>query len=441
MRLACFPGPRLALFDPGPEEYGGAGPRVALGPLHTSHFMPTAAHHARSRILVCDDSATILALVQRLLEPAHRVLTAGSAEETLEVAPGFAPDLIISDLWLPGMSGADLCRQVRELPELAQVPFILITGVPDPAGRLTGFEAGADDYLTKPLRERELLARVASLLRLRRANQALEARSAELERANQALRAAQDQLVLSGKLASVGTLAAGLAHQINNPLACIKSDAGALVELVEEIARLAFPHGAPASAPLDTALAEVRELSADLTGASLRLERIAADLRVIASPELPAEEPIDPGEAVSHALLLVRARIQAMPLVDLQVEPGPPIASIGHMLQQGLVPIIENAVLASGPSGTVTLRVKQVDTGVEILVADSGPGIPADVLSRMFDPFFTTRPQGQGSGLGLSVAWGIIHGLGGDILAESASGQGARFRIRLVRRPAGAASP
>jgi signal transduction histidine kinase len=396
--------------------------------------MTTADLYPPPRVLVCDDSATLRALVKGLLEPAHQVLATESAEAALELASSFRPDLIICDIWLPGLSGADLCRQVRQRPELAEIPVILITGVPDPSGRASGFEAGADDYLEKPLRERELLARVASLLRLRRANQALEARSAELERANLALHSAQDQLVRTGKLASVGTLAAGLAHQINNPLACIKSDAGALVHAVEEITRLAVPAGTTASAPLQAVLAEVRELSVDLAEASGRLERIATDLRVIASPELPAEESIDPGEAVEQALLLVRSRIQLMPRVDLQVEPGPPIGSIGHMLHQGLVPILENAVLASGPTGTVTIRVTQLNVGVEIVVSDSGPGIAPEQLPRVFDPFFTTRPQGQGSGLGLSVAWGILHGLGGDVLAESPPGQGARFRIRLPRR-------
>jgi DNA-binding response OmpR family regulator len=210
--------------------------------------MTTADLYPPPRVLVCDDSATLRALVKGLLEPAHQVLATQSAEEALELAPSFGPDLIICDVWLPGMSGADLCRQVRQRADLAEVPVILITGVPDPAGRACGFEAGADDYLEKPLRERELLARVASLLRLRRANQALEARSAELERANLALHAAQDQLVRTGKLASVGVLAAGLAHQINNPLACIKSDAGALVHAVEEITRLAAPAGTTVSA-------------------------------------------------------------------------------------------------------------------------------------------------------------------------------------------------
>jgi C4-dicarboxylate-specific signal transduction histidine kinase len=285
----------------------------------------------------------------------------------------------------------------------------------------------------KPLRDRELLARVASLLRLRRANQALAARSADVQRANEALWAAQDQLVLTGKLASVGTLAAGLAHQINNPLSCIKSDAGALERLAGQIEQLTAP-GAAASPALSGALCEMRELATDLVEASRRLERIAADLRVIASPDLPAEEAIDPGAAVEHALLLVRARQQCMPRVDLEVEAGPPIASIGRMLEQGLVPILENAVQAAGTAGGVSIRITQLNIGVEISIRDSGPGIPAAALSRIFDPFFTTRPQGQGSGLGLSVAWGIIHGLGGDITAESPPGGGALFRVRLARR-------
>jgi two-component system NtrC family sensor kinase len=412
------------------EAPSGTPPRPAFD-------VPSATASTPPRVLVCDDSATMRAVMLRLLEPAHVVLATDDAEQALELAPGFDPDLIICDLWLPGMSGSALCRKVRELPALAEVPFILITGVPDPENRVAGFEAGADDYLVKPLRERELLARVASLLRLRRANQALAARSAEVQRANEALWAAQDQLVLTGKLASVGTLAAGLAHQINNPLSCIKSDAGALGRLAGEIERLTTT-GAGSSSPLGEALAEMRELSTDLVSASRRLERVAADLRVIASPALPAEEQVDPGEAVEHALLMVGSRLISMPRVDLQVEAGPPIASIGRLLEQGLVPILENAVTASGPGGVVTVRVRQLNVGVEIAIQDSGPGIPAEVLPRIFDPFFTTRPQGQGSGLGLSVAWGIIHGLGGDITVASPPGLGATFRIGLPRRSSGA---
>jgi two-component system NtrC family sensor kinase len=167
---------------------------------------------------------------------------------------------------------------------------------------------------------------------------------------------------------------------------------------------------------------------------SQRLERIAGDLRVIASPEAPADEAVDPAEAVESAFLLARSRFPALPRLDMTVEPGPPIESVGRLLTQGLLPVVENAVQVSGPGGVVTVRIRQLNVGVEISIQDSGPGIPPEILPRIFDPFFTTRPQGQGMGLGLSVAYGIIHGLGGDVQVESKAGQGATFRVRLPRR-------
>jgi len=137
---------------------------------------------------------------------------------------------------------------------------------------------------------------------------------------------------------------------------------------------------------------------------------------------------------VESAFLLVRSRFPALPRLDLEVEAGPPIQSVGRLLTQGLLPVVENAVQVSGPGGVVTVRIRQLNVGVEISIQDSGPGIPPEVLPRIFDPFFTTRPQGQGMGLGLSVAYGIVHGLGGDIQVESKPGQGATFRVRMPRR-------
>ena len=392
--------------------------------------MSLASTEPLPRVLVCDDSATMRALIRSILEPAHQVLLTETGEDALAKAPEFKPDLIVSDLLLPGISGSELCRRIRQTAGLMDVPFILVTTLADATSRALGLEAGADDYLYKPLRERELKARVTSLLRLRRAVQALELRSAELEAANAALRETQGQLVRTGKLASVGTMAAGLSHEINNPLSYIKAGAKALVHSVDEIARLA----AGGSPELATALDEARELAAEMAEGSRRLERIAGDLRVIAAPDAPAEESVDPAEAVESAFLMARARFPSMPVLDLEVEPGPPIESVGRLLTQGLLPVVENAVQVSGPGGLVKVRIRQLNVGVEISVQDSGPGIPADVLPRIFDPFFSTRPAGQGMGLGLSVAYGIIHGLGGDIHVESKVGEGSSFRIRLPRR-------
>jgi signal transduction histidine kinase len=385
------------------------------------------------RILVCDDSPTMRALIRSMLGPGYDVLLVETGEDALARSPVFQPDVIVSDLLLPGISGSELCRRVRATPGLSEVPFILVTTLADATSRALGLEAGADDYLYKPLRERELRARVVSLLRLRRAMVALEARQRELEAANRALNEAQAALVRAGKLASVGTMAAGLAHEINNPLSYIKAGARTLARTVEDIARLTGAGAAPGG-ELAAALQDARDVSAEMLEGSQRLERIAGDLRVIASPHAPADEAVDPAEAVESAFLLARSRFPALPRLDLEVEPGPPIESVGRLLTQGLLPVVENAVQVSGPGGVVQVRIRQLNVGVEISIQDSGPGIPPEVLPRIFDPFFTTRPQGQGMGLGLSVAYGIVHGLGGDIEAESKPGQGACFRVRLPRR-------
>jgi two-component system NtrC family sensor kinase len=393
----------------------------------TTHPEPTP------RVLVCDDSATMRALIRSMLGPGYQVLLVETGEEALARAPEFAPDVMVSDLLLPGISGSELCRRIRATPGLSEVPFILVTTLADATSRALGLEAGADDYLYKPLRERELRARVVSLLRLRRAMVALEVRQRELEAVNAALREAQAALVRAGKLASVGTMAAGLAHEINNPLSYIKAGARNLARSVEDIGRLVGAGAAPGG-ELALALQDAREVAAEMLDGSQRLERIAGDLRVIASPDAPADEAVDPAEAVESAFLLARSRFPALPRLDLEVEPGPPIESVGRLLTQGLLPVVENAVQVSGPGGVVQVRIRQLNVGVEISIQDSGPGIPPDVLPRIFDPFFTTRPQGQGMGLGLSVAYGIVHGLGGDIQVESKPGQGACFRIRLPRR-------
>ncbi|MCM2334524.1 MAG: response regulator [Anaeromyxobacteraceae bacterium] len=385
------------------------------------------------RVLVCDDSPTMRALIRSMLGPGYEVLLVETGEEALGQAPAFEPDVIVSDLLLPGISGSELCRRVRATPGLSEVPFILVTTLADATSRALGLEAGADDYLYKPLRERELRARVVSLLRLRRAMVALEARQRELERANAALNEAQAALVRAGKLASVGTLAAGLAHEINNPLSYIKAGARSLLRSLDEIGRLAAPPGGAPAAGLAEALTDAREVADEMLEGSQRLERIAGDLRVIASPDAPANEAVDPQEAVESAFLLARSHFPALPRLDLEVEPGPPIESAGRLLTQGLLPVVENAVQVSGPGGVVQVRIRQLNVGVEISIQDSGPGIPPEILPRIFDPFFSTRPHGQGMGLGLSVAYGIIHGLGGDIQVESKPGQGACFRVRLPR--------
>ncbi len=392
-----------------------------------------SAREPRPLVLVCAAAPALRDRIREILEPDHRVHLAATAAEALAFSGDRPPDLFLAGEELPDLPGAELCRRVRAAPALAGTPFVLLAQEASVSGRAEGLEAGADDALLLPLDPRALRARVASLLRLRWAMRALEARSRELEEVNAALRDTQAELVRTGRLASVGTLAAGLAHEINNPLSVVKAGAAAIAATVEE-AEGFVREGATAA--LGAALAELRVLAGDLADGSRRLERIAADLRVISSPDAPADELVDPAEAVRTAFTLARARFAAVPRFSLAVEPGPPIGSVGKLVVQGLLPVLENAVQAAGPNGEIRAAIRQLNVGIEISIADDGPGIAPEILPRVFDPFFGTRGEGRGTGLGLSIAYGIVHGLGGDIHVESPCGGGALFRIRLPRRSA-----
>jgi signal transduction histidine kinase len=401
---------------------------------------PAADGDGRPRIVVCDDSSTMRALMRSLLADRYDLVLTETGEEALAEIRARRPHVVLCDLLLPGISGAALCRALRADPELCETPFVLVTTLADADARAEALEGGADDYLYKPIRERELLARVASLVRLRREMRAADERLRALREANDALRAAQDSLVRSERLASVGALAAGLAHEISNPLACVKAGAAELGACLDEVgaaARELFAAAGdgPACERIVRALAEAHGVATDLLDGSRRLERVAADLRVVAAPGAGGEELVDPADAVETAWATAARAAAATPRLVLEVEPGPPIACPRALLVHPLAVVLDQAVRASGAGGTVSIRVGQIVGGVEIAVTDSGPGIRPEHLPRLFDPFFTARSGVDPTGPGLSVAYGIVNGLGGAIAVESPPGAGATFRLRLPRRP------
>jgi DNA-binding response OmpR family regulator len=136
----------------------------------------------RARVLVCEDSPTARKFLEWLLQPLYEVCLAASGERAVQAAMEFLPDVVLCDLMLPGISGTEVFRRLRALPAFEDVPFVIMTALEDDEGRALGLEAGADDYLRKPVSERELLARVASLVRLRRSTQSLRAQNALLSR-------------------------------------------------------------------------------------------------------------------------------------------------------------------------------------------------------------------------------------------------------------------
>ena len=389
----------------------------------------TGSSPGHARILVCDDSATVRSMMAALLGRTYALHLTATAEEALEVAPTFSPDLVISDLILPGMSGRDLIQRLRAIPAFEEVPMILLTAVGESEARADGLEAGADDYLVKPIRERELRARVASLLRLRRTLLALSLRSRELEEANGALRAAQDRLVRAERLAALGSLAAALAHDINNPLSLVTSGASALVTISEDAMRLPVP---VEGERFLTLMDEMHTVAGEVVEGSRRLQGVGQDLRLFGSSDGGLAERVRAEDAARSAVSLATARARgAAPALEVVVSASPEVEAPPHLVALVLLAILDRAVASAGPAGHVRVDVGLRHGSAEFAVRDDGAPIPTSMLPRVFEPFVRLQPSHQSVGLGLSVAAGIVQGLGGHVDVESGLTSGACFRVLL----------
>ncbi len=239
------------------------------------------------------------------------------------------------------------------------------------------------------------------------------------------LKMAQDQLVQSEKLASIGQLASGVAHEINNPIGVILGFAQVLCKRVKD--------DDPLYKPLQSIERE-----------ALRCKAIVHNLLDFARRTTPSLQPLDVNRVLETTCELVNHQLtgQGTTLVKAY-DPGlPTIMGDANQLQQVFTNLIMNAHQAMHDGGELRITTRQLGDEVHVLFADTGAGISRDNLKRIFDPFFTTKEVGQGTGLGLSVSYGIIQNHGGTIEVESKSGVGSVFVVRLpVSHGAEAASP
>ena len=229
-----------------------------------------------------------------------------------------------------------------------------------------------------------------------------------------------EQLLQSQKLAAIGELSAGIAHEINNPLAIIRQEA-------EWLLRLFSKDSPPDAAETQTGLTEIIH-QVD------RAREITHNLLNFARRRQPVVQAVELNRIIEDMILLVEKTSQQghINLVKHLQPDLPLIESDAPLLRQVILNLLNNAIQATGPNGAVTVITRVTDDNqVLVQVNDTGSGIPKEHLSQIFDPFFTTKPQGKGTGLGLAICHGIIDRLGGKISVASAEGQGSSFTIKL----------
>ena len=262
---------------------------------------------------------------------------------------------------------------------------------------------------------------------VRRRTEALEQRNAELRDALDKLRRAQDNLIRSEKLASMGRLVAGIAHEINNPVNAVINSLGPLADAVKRIEAIE-PGGSVAKLA-----AEAAEILAVVQRGAARTKSIVQALHGYARGDESVERDVFLARSVEDTLGLLQHRLRHVQVVK-EVDPEARIRGFPGQVDQVLMNLLTNAAQAIGDrGGTIRISGLSREARVLLIVSDDGPGIPADVVPRIFDPFFTTKDVGEGSGLGLSIVHGIVERHGGQIDVDSKPGQGTTFTISFPR--------
>lgn len=258
----------------------------------------------------------------------------------------------------------------------------------------------------------------------------LREKNSQLEEAMQQLRQTQEQLVLREKMASLGKLVAGVAHEINNPIAAVRSAADVSARAVEKIAAGIGEEGGK----LRNALQILKDNSRTILSGSERIARIVRSLRAFAHlDEAPFQDDIDVREEIDSAITLLEDRLPESIRIVKDYADVPRISCYPAELNTAFMDLLENGTEAIGDSGTVTVTVTvhSDDSRLQIRFADTGRGISPDDIESIFDPGFTTKGSGVGTGLGLSTALGIVQKHGGSIHVKSHEGEGTTFTIHL----------
>jgi len=229
------------------------------------------------------------------------------------------------------------------------------------------------------------------------------------------LRKKNEELLQGRKLASIGTLASGVAHELNNPLNNVYLAAQILLREIEK---------------MESCPPVIRDSVSDIFSQTIRVKRIVSDLLEFAREKPPEFKKVKLSGVINDALAQLEVLSEILNIrFDLKVPEGIEVNADRHLIEQVFINLFSNAVDAMGGEGTLVVEVKSLDGQVEIIVSDTGKGIPKENLQRMFDPFFTTKEKG--TGLGLAIVYSIIEKHKGKIEVKSEAGKGTAFRIIL----------
>jgi len=435
-----------------------------------------------ARILIVDDDGFSRSLLKLMLEQAgHEVQSAAHGAAALECAHGATkPDLIITDVLMPVMDGFELCRRCKADSALQQIPIILYSSDYTSAqDQQLGLGFGACRYLVKPSPPKLLYSMVEEVLAeqqsagqgdedqlldeemrmLRTYNEVLfnklEAKMLELQdtiaehqKSEETLKAVQAQIIQQEKMASIGQLAAGVAHEINNPMGFITSNLTSLGKYAERLdTYIAALQKSLADCPhhpgleeldqlrqklkVDYIISDVNELINESLDGANRVRRIVQDLKSFSRVDQAESASTNLNDALETTINIAWNELKYIASLERQFGEIPEILCNPQQLNQVFLNLLVNAAQAMEHQGNITVKTWAEPDWVCVAISDTGKGMSKEVQKRVFEPFFTTKPAGKGTGLGLSISADIIRKHHGEISVASEPGKGTTFTVRL----------
>jgi len=388
--------------------------------------------NATTTILVIDDEASILNLVGLILENrGYTVARAIDAFQGMELVTSLEPQLVILDYMMPGMDGLEALNRIKS--RFPDTYVIMFTGKGSEEIAVELMKAGASDYILKPFNNQNLLERVENVLRIRSIevnnrelilereqllheikawNEELEQR---IKKESEALRKAHAEVVQSQKLATLGYLAAGMAHEIRNPLNSISLFVQLIKEGVEDSEKIEY---------VEKILQEVDRVDGTLrklldTARRPRFEITEVNIEDVIRKALDSFSP-----QLGTQKITLRF-VTKSPLPSLKADPAE--------IQQIFTNLLLNAIDEMPDGGEIAIELDYDDHDITIQVSDSGGGIPEKNIPNIFDPFFSTKSMG--TGMGLPIVLRIIKNYGGRIEVVATGKSGTTFLIRLPVSP------
>ena len=380
---------------------------------------------ARKHLLIVDDEPVILQILEAVFEDEPvRLTCVGTGAAAMRVLDESGCDLLITDKNLPDLNGLELLKRAKELDPFTEV--IIITGYASLDTALTAMEYDAFDYVVKPLnnvfdirkKARRALEKRALAIENKQLLGELAGQNLALKTALSDAVALQAELIQAGKLAGIGTLAAGIAHEVSSPLFGI-------LGLAEAI-------------PEESCRQKVDAYAAEIVDYSKSIRDIVVDLSSYSRTSSDQDvSPVDLGQVIQDAATLVGRGVDLSGVdLVLEIEDGGLIRAEPTEVRQIFVNLVKNAIEAvrdehGAEGGRVTLAAGREVDHLWATVTDNGVGIHQDAMEQVFDPFYTTKAPGKGTGLGLSVVYRIVTKHRGTITVQAGESDGTMFRLQF----------